>query len=213
MEFGEHRVETHARETDLSVVYTIDPAVVDDYINSVEQLLARDKYKVVGIDLQYTGGHPSKIRRLSSPSCACAIMSSSTTTAWPQSLATVSTGLSTAPSDDVNALGVTACKNLVEIRDHYRVWGSTKKDSLVELASAIIDPYYEKMKQDYQRPSPVSRHRAWMRQLDEPHLRFAAKSVYTCYEMHRRIVDMRKCLVTQIDELGSSHKQSKRHKK
>ena len=30
MEFGEHRVETHARETDLSVVYTIDPAMVDD---------------------------------------------------------------------------------------------------------------------------------------------------------------------------------------
>ena len=51
MEFGEHRVEIHARETDLSVVYTIDPAVVDNYINSVEQLLARDKYKVVGIDL------------------------------------------------------------------------------------------------------------------------------------------------------------------
>ena len=51
MEFGEHRVETHARETDLSVVYTIDLAVVDDGINTVEQLLARDKYKVVGIDL------------------------------------------------------------------------------------------------------------------------------------------------------------------
>ena len=47
-----------------------------------------------------------------------------------------------------------------------------------------------------------------MRQLDEPHLRFAAKSMYTCYEMDRRIVDMRKCLVTQIDEPGSSHKQS-----
>ena len=43
MEFGEHRVDTHARETDLSVVYTIDPAVVDDYINNVEQLLDRDK--------------------------------------------------------------------------------------------------------------------------------------------------------------------------
>ena len=50
-------------------------------------------------------------------------------------------------TDDVKALRVTglACKNLVEIREHYRVWGSTK-DSLVELASAIIDPYYEKMK-------------------------------------------------------------------
>ena len=44
--------------------------------------------------------------------------------------------------------------------------------------------------------------------LDEPHLRFAAKSVYTCYEMHRWIIDMRKCLVTEIDEAGSSHKQS-----
>ena len=44
--------------------------------------------------------------------------------------------------DDVNVLSVTglACKNLVEMRDHYRVWGSTKKDSLVELAMAIIDP-------------------------------------------------------------------------
>ena len=64
--------------------------------------------------------------------------------------------------DDVNALSVMglACKNFIKIRDHYRVWGSTKKDSLVELASTIIDPYYEKMKQDAQRTSPVSWHRA-----------------------------------------------------
>jgi hypothetical protein len=31
------------READLSVVYTIDPAVVEDYINTVEKLLAQDK--------------------------------------------------------------------------------------------------------------------------------------------------------------------------
>ena len=81
-----------------------------------------------------------------------------------------------------------------------------KKDSLVELISAIIDPYYEKMKQDAHRTSPVSWHRAWMQRLDEPHLRSTATSVYTCYEMHKRIVDMRKYLVSQIDEPGSSHK-------
>ena len=120
----------------------------------------------------------------------------------------------TKTTDDVKSLTVTglACKNLVETRDHYTVWGSTK-DSLVELTSAIIDPYYKKMKKDAQRTSLVSWHKAWMRKLDEPHLRFAAKSMYTCYEMHKRIVDMRKCLVTQIDEPRSSHKQSKRHKK
>ena len=52
--------------------------------------------------------------------------------------------------DDVKALSVTGltCENLVKIHGHYKVWGSTKKDSLAELASAIIDPYYEKMKQD-----------------------------------------------------------------
>ena len=88
-----------------------------------------------------------------------------------------------------------------------------KKDSLVELASAIIDPYYEKMKQDAQRTSPVSWRRAWMQQLDEPRRRFAAKCVYTCYKMHRRIIDMRKCLVTQINKPESSYKQSKGHKK
>ena len=88
-----------------------------------------------------------------------------------------------------------------------------KKDSLVELASAIIDPYYEEMKRDALRRSPVSCHRAWMRQLDEPHLRFEVKSMHTCYEMHRQIVDMRKCLVTQIDEPRSIHKKSERHKK
>ena len=37
-------------------------------------------------------------------------------------------------TDDVNALDVTgmACKILAEIHDHYRVWGSTEQDSLVE---------------------------------------------------------------------------------
>lgn len=58
MDLNEHKVETHMRETDHLVVYNIDPAVVDDFINTVEQLLGRDKYKVVGIDLQYTAGRP-----------------------------------------------------------------------------------------------------------------------------------------------------------
>ena len=64
-------------------------------------------------------------------------------------------------TDNVKALTVTglACKNLVEIREHYRVWGSTKKDSLVELTSAIIEHYYEKMKEDTKR-NPESWHGA-----------------------------------------------------
>ena len=54
--------------------------------------------------------------------------------------------------DDVKALKVLdmKCPNLVNIQHHYKVWGSDKNklNSLVDLASAIIDPYYMKMKNE-----------------------------------------------------------------
>jgi hypothetical protein len=36
MEYGVHRVDTHMREKELTVVYTINPAVVEDSINTME---------------------------------------------------------------------------------------------------------------------------------------------------------------------------------
>jgi hypothetical protein len=73
MEFRVHRVDTHVSEKDLSVVYTIDPTVVEDSINTMEQLLAEDdKYKVVGFDLQYTGGHPGHDQKVAvAQLCVC----------------------------------------------------------------------------------------------------------------------------------------------
>ena len=148
-------------------MYTIDLAMVDDYINTVEKLLARNKYKVVDIDLQYTVGRPNIDQkvvvaqlcvrhhvliyhycRAREHSDCFARFDNST----DYKFATVET------TDDVKALRVTglACKNLVEIHEHYRVWSSTKKDSLVELASAIINPYYENMKEDANKTRPVS---------------------------------------------------------
>ncbi|KAE8785850.1 hypothetical protein D1007_40358 [Hordeum vulgare] len=51
------KVDTHNRKMDLSVVYTNDPIIMDNSINTLEQLLAEDyKYKVVGFDLEYTSG-------------------------------------------------------------------------------------------------------------------------------------------------------------
>ena len=59
------KVDTHIRKTDLLVVYTNDPVVVVNSINTLEQLLVEeDKYKVVGFDLEYTGGrarHDQKV--------------------------------------------------------------------------------------------------------------------------------------------------------
>ena len=128
---------------------------------------------MVGIDLQYTIGCPSIDQKVVvAQLCVCHhvliyhyCMATEPCDCFNRFVNSTDYKFATMETkDDVNALSVTglACKNLVEIRDHYRVWGSTKQDSLVELASAIIDPYYEKMKQDAQRTSPISWHRAWM---------------------------------------------------
>ena len=47
-------VETHRRFMDHSVVYTNDPVWVEHSIHIMELLLAEEKYKVVGFDLEYT---------------------------------------------------------------------------------------------------------------------------------------------------------------
>ena len=96
-----------------------------------------------------------------------------------------------------------ACQNLVDIQGQYKIWGSKEheKDSLVHLAEAIIDPYYRDMKDSCNKDKRAW-HSVWMEKLV-----YAAKEAYTCYDMYRRIVDMRKCLLPQNGQ-GSSRKQS-----
>ncbi|KAE8811989.1 putative ubiquitin-conjugating enzyme E2 26 [Hordeum vulgare] len=97
------------------------------------------------------------------------------------------------------------CRNVFNIRDHYKVWENTnnKMNSLVDLASAIINPYYMKMKDESKMEKNAS-HSAWDHRLDEEHINYEAKDAYTCYKMYMRIVDIRKCLLPAPDE-GSSH--------
>src|SRR3990170_5364296 len=49
--------DTHRRFTELSVVYTNNPVWVEHSIHIMELLLAEEKYKVVGFDLEYTRAH------------------------------------------------------------------------------------------------------------------------------------------------------------
>ena len=77
-------------------------------------------------------------------------------------------------------------------------------NSLVDLASAIIDPYYAKMKEEIKKDKNAWQS-VWHERLDEEHIKYVAKDAYTSYEMYRRIVDMRNCLLTAPDK-GSSHR-------
>ena len=196
------------------------PVMVEETINTMEQLLAEDdKYKVVGFDLQYTSGrlgfdqkvavaqlcvrHHVLVYHYCLATRPCKRFARFVNSPHYK-FATVDT------TNDLRALKVSdlKCPNLVNIQHHYKVWGSDKSklNSLVDLASAIIDPYYRDMKAECDKNKPVW-HRALVKKLDEYHLQTAAKEAYTCYEMSRRIIDMRKCLLPQ-DGDGSSRKQS-----
>ena len=50
-------VDTHRRFTELLVVYTNNLVWVEHCIHIMELLLAEEKYKVVGFDLEYTRAH------------------------------------------------------------------------------------------------------------------------------------------------------------
>ena len=98
------------------------------------------------------------------------------------------------------------CPNLVNIQRDYKVWSSDKNklNSLVDLASTIIDPYYMKMKNESNKDRNTW-HSVWHERLHEQHVKYAAMDAYTSYEMYRQIVDMRKCLLPAPDE-GSSQR-------
>ena len=97
-------------------------------------------------------------------------------------------------TNNLKALKVSAlkCPNLVNIQHDYKVWGSDKNklNSLVDLASAIIEPYYMKMK-DESKKDKDAWHSVWHKRLDEEHIKYVAKDAYTSYKMYRWIVDMR----------------------
>ena len=67
-------------------------------------------------------------------------------------------------TNDLKALKVSGlkCPDLVNIQRHYKVWGSNKNklNSLVDLASAIIDPYYMNMK-DVSKKDKIAWHSVW----------------------------------------------------
>ena len=106
-------------------------------------------------------------------------------------------------TNDLKALKVSGlkCPNLVNIQQHYKVWGSNKNklNSLVDLASAIIDPYCTKMKEENNKDKNAW-HSVWHERLDEQHVKYVAMDAYTSYEMYMRIVDMRNCLLPDPDE-------------
>ncbi|KAE8808797.1 putative ubiquitin-conjugating enzyme E2 26 [Hordeum vulgare] len=83
-------------------------------------------------------------------------------------------------TNDLKALKILGlvCRILVDVQGQYWSWNGKKnkkqKDSLVDLPKAIITPYYKDMKNKCNKDKIVW-HKAWVKILDEDHLKHAAK--------------------------------------
>ena len=73
----------------------------------------------------------------------------------------------------------------VHIQREFRIKGGGKRDSMADLAEAIIDPSYNTMKTSY----PKEKHDYWeWKPLSPLHLEYAAKDGYVSYELYHRIL-------------------------
>ncbi|KAE8806917.1 hypothetical protein D1007_17012 [Hordeum vulgare] len=167
------------------VVYTNNPIVVENSINTSEQLLVEDeKYKVVDFNLEYTYDRVGNN----------ALRAFREVCRQPDyKFATVGT------TNNLKVLKTSGLsrQKLVDIQRQYRVRGLKKdKDSLVDLITGIIDPYYRDMKAECDKEDSVW-HKAWVNKLDEVHIKYGTKAAYTSYKIYVRIVDMRKCLLLE----------------
>ena len=90
----------------------------------------------------------------------------------------------------------------------YKIIGNgQEKDSVVDLAKTIIDPWYANMKED----NDTKDLNMWEVPLNLAHITYAAKDAYTCYDMYRRILDMRACLLPVTDEYTYSRSVMMKH--
>ena len=71
---------------------------------------------------------------------------------------------------------------------------------MVDLAETIINPCYANMKED----NDTKDLKTWEVPLNLAYITYGAKDAYACYDMYRRSLDRRACLLPVTDEYTDS---------
>ena len=189
-------ITTHGT-TVLEVVYTNDPRTMERIIKKYEEWLKEEKNKFVGLDLEYTR-KSSYIRQgiavvqLSMREHVlvyhyCRSERSQALVDFLQRKAVTFTSVDT--RNDKTMLARAWIKipdeRHVDIQRLFCIKGGGERDSMADLAAAIIDPSYKNMKKSF----PKEKHQFWeWKPLSPIHLEYAAKDGYVSYELYRRIL-------------------------
>ncbi|KAE8799931.1 hypothetical protein D1007_24628 [Hordeum vulgare] len=131
-----HIVDTHMRGEELSVVYTNEPDLVESSIQTMEQLLADDKYQMVGFDREFTSGRAGQDQKVVVAQLCVRhgilVYHYHVVTRLCERFARFiynpdyrfAMGDTTNDPKALDVSGLT-CQDLVNMHDHYKVWGST----------------------------------------------------------------------------------------
>ncbi|CAM0945843.1 unnamed protein product [Alopecurus aequalis] len=200
MPFSHESVVRCYETNDINVIYTNQATSVDAWIDKVEGILGAIKRKIVRVDVEYTrkGFHPQEVAVLQfcvGKEClvyhACNADEPSTKLHpflhnWRYWFAAFDT------TNDIKVMArsgmfITPCchKDIQTIwRDPDNEKPRCRKQGLKDVAAAIIDPYYENMKDGF----GEEEHKIWAdASLPPKHLEYAARDAYAAYEIYRRL--------------------------
>ncbi|KAM0898444.1 hypothetical protein ACQ4PT_021922 [Festuca glaucescens] len=184
----------------MKVLYTNMASSVDAWLSAIQSTLATSKRKIVGIDVEYDKRRGSS----SNPKKAVVIQLCVGTEVlvyhichadeksekmydflygWRYTFA----GFCTAEDQNVLGRSKLYIHNIKDIQMIWRDPDNTTKQTqgLKDVAAAIIDPFYLKMKDGFGRKE----HSMWANapSLPPDHILYAARDAYASYEVYRRL--------------------------
>ncbi|XBJ18428.1 hypothetical protein VPH35_009597 [Triticum aestivum] len=181
---------------------TNEPYKVEEILSLYEEWLREDRYKFVGLDLEYTRedyfDHSRKVAVMQLAMCKHVLvyhLCKSRTECAPLKDFLQNKGIVFASVDVRNDRDVLANSFLkipiechIDLQEELMIKGGNLRDSMADLAGAIINKSYLSMKSSF----PKGLHDYWeWKPLSLEHLKYAAIDGYVSYELYRRVLSMK----------------------
>ncbi|XBI75455.1 hypothetical protein VPH35_068823 [Triticum aestivum] len=188
--------------TRLEVLYTNEPYKVEEILSLYQEWLREDRYKFVGLDLEYTReDYFDRSRKVSVMQLAMrkhglvyhlckARMECAPLKDFLRNKGTVFASVDVRNDRDVlaNSFLKIPIECHIDLQEELMIKGGNLRDSMADLAGAVIDKSYLSMKSSF----PKGPHDYWeLNPLSLEHLKYAAIDGYVSYELYCRVLSMK----------------------
>ncbi|XBJ01918.1 hypothetical protein VPH35_021435 [Triticum aestivum] len=188
--------------TKLEVLYTNKPYKVEEILSLYEEWLREDRYKFVGLDLEYTReDYFDRSRKVAVMQLAMRkqvlvyhLCKSRTECAalkdflWNKGIIFASVDVRNDRDVLANSFLKIPREYHIDLQEELMIKGGNLRDSMADLAGAVINKSYLSMESSF----PQGLHDYWeWKPLSLDHLKYAAIDGYVSYELYRRVLSMK----------------------